>query len=82
MLIFGYWFASYDKKRALIVLTVSGMETYLKKLLASGYAEKRPFFNMEIGECSCIFGNPSGHMSSFVATYFYFFFIVCQYKMN
>jgi len=43
-LIFGYWFASHDKKRAIIVLTISGMETCFKKLLASGYAEKRPFF--------------------------------------
>lgn len=65
---------SSNKKRALILFTISSMETNLKKILAVVYAEPRPFMLGNIDECFCIYGHPSGHLSGFVSFYFFIFY--------
>lgn len=75
-LVFLYFFYGANKKNALIIFTVAGMESVWKKFLASVYAEPRPFFFIDIGTCFCIYGNPSGHVSGYIVVYYSFFYFL------
>ena len=74
-----FYFLSPDKKFFVLATVIIAMETYFKKFMTIIYREPRPFMVDEyfaIRRCFCIFGNPSGHMSSTVGSYLIFLYYV------
>ena len=76
---FLFYFYASDKKRANLYLLIVGCEAMLKKLLAISYREPRPSFlddSLKKASCHCVYGNPSGHMSYTVNSYFFFYYYI------
>ena len=73
-----------DKPVCILVLTVIGMESFVKKFFAIVYRDPRPFFLEDYNKkCFCVFGDPSGHISTTLNAYFIFiFFFILQTKIN
>ena len=61
------------------------MESFAKKFYALVYKDPRPFLlrDFDKDKCFCVFGDPSGHISSTFNAYMIFiFFFILTTKLN